>query len=54
MGTGPVLCPPLFCTPVYVAGSEEGRSTSTLPVGAATVWKKDRTRCSALKGTGRH
>lgn len=50
MGTGPVLCPPLFCTPVYVAGSEEGWSISTLPVGAATIWE-DRSRCSALKGT---
>lgn len=42
MDTGPVLCPPLFCTPVYVAGSEEGRCTSTLPVGVATIWEKDR------------
>lgn len=37
MGTGPVLCPPLFCTPVYVAGSEEGRSISTLPVEMPTT-----------------
>lgn len=33
----------LHCSvPVYVAGSEEGRCTSTLPAGAATIREKDR------------